>query len=98
MQVQYYSEIKPTLTRPDIRDVTSPFLVWLIRREVTIQQVWRNVELVIAVCRDLVFAGSNHRYAVLAHQTSHATMTYIKANLFEFLSHAWPAIAAKAET
>ena len=49
MQVQYYSEIQPAFTCPDIRDVTSPFLVWLIRREVTIQQVWRNVELMIAV-------------------------------------------------
>ena len=38
MQVQYYSEIQPAFTCPDIRDVTSPFLVWLIRREVTIQQ------------------------------------------------------------
>jgi hypothetical protein len=42
-------------------------LVWLICNEVSIQQVWRNVELVIAVCGDLVFAGSNHGYAVLAH-------------------------------
>ena len=49
MQLQYYSEIQPAFARPNISDVTSPFLVWVIRREVTIQQVWRNVELVIAV-------------------------------------------------
>tara|TARA_B110000467_G_C17981855_1_gene295733 strand:+ start:377 stop:613 length:237 start_codon:yes stop_codon:yes gene_type:complete len=49
MQVQYYSEIQPSFARPNISDVTSPFLVWFIRREVTIQQVWRNVELMIAV-------------------------------------------------
>ena len=56
MQVQYYSEIQPAFARPNISDVTGPFLVWVIRREVTIQQVRRDVELVIAIRRDLVFA------------------------------------------
>ena len=65
MQVEDHSQIQPALARPDIGNVTSPFLVWLIRREVTIQQVGRNVELVIAVCRHLVFARSNHGYTVL---------------------------------
>lgn len=67
MQIHDHSKIQPPFARPNISDVTSPFFVGLIRREVTIQQVWRNVELVIAVCRGLVFAGSNHGYAVLAH-------------------------------
>jgi hypothetical protein len=49
MQIQDHSKIKPAFTRPNISDVTDPFLVRLIRREVTIQQVWRNVELVITV-------------------------------------------------
>ena len=60
MQVQDHSQIQPALTGPDVADVACPFLVWLIRCEVTIQQVRRNVELVVAIGRDLVFAGSHH--------------------------------------
>ena len=93
-----YSRIQPALARPDIGNVSCPFLVWLIRCEITIRQVWRNVELVIAVCRHLVFASSNHGYAVVAHQTPNTAVPDIKANLFEFFSHTRPAIAAKAET
>ena len=98
MQVEDYSRIQPALARPDIGNVSCPFLVWLIRCEITIRQVWRNVELVIAVCRHLVFASSNHGYAVVAHQTPNTAVPDIKANLFEFFSHTRPAIAAKAET
>jgi len=43
-----YSQIQPALTRPDLGNVTHRFLVWLIHRKIMIQQVWRNVELVIA--------------------------------------------------
>jgi hypothetical protein len=59
MQVQDDGEIQPTFTRPNIADVTSPLLIWLISVEVTIQQVRCYVELVIA--------GSYDRYAVLTH-------------------------------
>ena len=43
-----FSQIQPALARPDLGNVTHRFLVWLIRRKIMIQQVWRNVELVIA--------------------------------------------------
>ena len=46
-----HSQIQPSLTRPNIGDVTGPLLIWLVCHEVTVQQVGRNVELVIAVCR-----------------------------------------------
>ena len=49
MQVQYHSQIQPTLSCPNIADVASLFLVWRICHEVTIQQIGRDVELVIAV-------------------------------------------------
>ena len=98
MQVQYYSEIQPSFARPNISDVTGPFLVWVIRREVTIQQVWRNVELVIAICRDLVFAGLYDRYAVLTHQPAYTAVPDIQADLLQLFRHPWPTIAAKAET
>jgi len=66
MQVQHYSQIGPALTGPDITDIHHPFLVWLFGKKVSVQQVRCNVELVIAVRRDLVFTGSDNRYAVLA--------------------------------
>lgn len=59
MQVQNYGEIKPTLLRPDIAYIDHPFLVWLFGKEVSVQQVRRDVELVIAVRRHLVFMGSD---------------------------------------
>lgn len=48
MQVQYNSQIQPTLACPNITDVANLFLVWRICREITIQQIGRDVELVIA--------------------------------------------------
>ena len=49
MQVQDHGQIQPPLAGPDVTDVTCSFLVWPIRREVTVQQVRRNVERVVAV-------------------------------------------------
>jgi len=37
MQIQDHGQVQPALARPDIADVTGPFLVWLIRREGPIQ-------------------------------------------------------------
>ena len=37
MQIQDHSQIEPTLTRPNIADVTSPFLIGLIGCEVPVQ-------------------------------------------------------------
>jgi hypothetical protein len=51
--------IEPAFTCPDIDDVACLFLVWLVSREVPIQQVGRDVEL--------MFARSDNRYAVLTH-------------------------------
>ena len=71
----------------------SPAHFWLgcICCKVTLQQVRCDIELMVTVCCCLVFACCNHRYAILAHQPAHPMMTEIKANLFQFLSCAWPA-------
>ena len=68
MQVQYNSQVQPSLAGPNVADITSPLLVGRISVEVAIQQVWRDIELMIAVGCCLVFAGSDDGYAVLAHQ------------------------------
>ena len=49
MQVQDHRKIQPSLTGPHIADVTGPFLVGFDSCEVPVQQVRRNIELVIAV-------------------------------------------------
>ena len=51
MQIQDHRQIKPALAGPDIADVTRPFLVGPVGGEVALQQVWRDVEGVIAVRR-----------------------------------------------
>ena len=49
MQVQDHSQIQPALAGPDIADIARPFLIGLISGEVPIQQVRRDIELMIAV-------------------------------------------------
>ena len=39
----------PALTGPDVADIACPFLVWLGRNKVAVQQVRRDVDCVIAV-------------------------------------------------
>jgi hypothetical protein len=52
VQIQDHGQIQPAFARPNIADVTCPFLIRLFSREVPIQQVRRDFELVIAVGRD----------------------------------------------
>jgi hypothetical protein len=111
MQIQDHGKIQPTFTRPDLADVTGPFLVRLISCEVPAQQVRCDVELMITVRRDLVFAGSHYRYTVLTHplpgsclpanderETPNTSMANVRTDLFQLFGHPWPAIAAQAET
>ena len=98
MEVQDNGQIQPTLSRPDIADVASPFLVWYVCGDVTIQQVWGNIELGIAVGCDLVFAGPYDRYAVLTHQPANTAMPHIQADLLQLFRHPWSTIAAEAKT
>ena len=98
MQVQDHRKIKPTLLGPNIADVTSPFLVRRVGGEVTIQQVRRNVELVIAVCGDLVFTGSDDGYTILAHQSANSAMPDVQADFLQLFRHAWATVAAQTKT
>jgi hypothetical protein len=48
IQVEDHNQIQLTFARPDIcKHHREAFLVWVIRSEVTILRVWRNVELVM---------------------------------------------------
>ena len=52
VQIQDHGQIQPALARPYAADIACPFLIRLFSREVPIQQVRRDIELVIAVGRD----------------------------------------------
>jgi len=97
MQVEDHSEIQPALACPDIADVSRPFLVGHVCGEVTVQQVQRDVELVIAIGCDLVLPRSHHGYAVLPHQTADAAVPNIQTYLLQLFGHPWTAVAAQAE-
>jgi hypothetical protein len=57
----------------------------------------RNIEPVIAVRGHLVFAGSDNRYTILAHQPTNTAMANIKAQFFQFFGHSGPTVAAQRQ-
>jgi len=62
-------QIQPTLTGPDIADIAHPFLIGPFCREVTVHQVRRDVERVIAVSGRFEFPRSFNDDPVVAHQS-----------------------------
>ena len=96
VQIQDHGQIQPAFAHPNIADIACPFLVRRISREVPIQQVQRNFELVVAVGRELMLTCSQDQDAALAHQTAHAAVTDVQTNLFQLLSHACPAMGVQA--
>ena len=98
VQIEDHGKIQPAFARPYVADIACPFLIRLFSREVPIQQVRRDVELVIAIRRDFVFAGPYDRYAVLTHQPAYTAVPDIQADLLQLFRHPWPTIAAKAKT
>lgn len=66
MKVQDDSQIDPALPRPDIGDVTSPFLVGLARSEILLQEVWRDVECVVAPSRPIALQSPAGQRSVVA--------------------------------
>jgi len=55
MQIEDDRQVEPGLSGPHIADVTGPLLVRLIGTEIPVQKVRRDVDLMIAVGRHLVF-------------------------------------------
>ena len=58
MQIKDDGETQPTLTGPDVADIARPFLIGPFCLEVTVQQVRRDVERVIAVSSRFEFPCS----------------------------------------
>ena len=74
MQVQDKGEVEPSRSGPHIADVTRPFPVRLICVEVPVQQVWCDVEGVVAVGRYFVFLRSFNSYAIFAQYSAKVSL------------------------
>ena len=98
VQIEDNGQIQPTFARPDVADVSGPFLVGAVRREILIQQVGSNVERVIAVCRRLILLGSDNLDTILTHQTAHAPVPNPQPQFLQLLGHPWSPIALQAKT
>ncbi len=90
-------QIQPPFAGPDVADVAPHFWFGSVAPEIAIKHVRGDVERMIAVCGRLelvLFFGD----PVFTHQAAHTPMANIDANFLELFSHAWPPIAAQAQT
>jgi len=97
MQVQDHRQIEPALAGPDIADVARPFLIGPVGGEVALQQVWGDVEGVIAVRRRFELACPFNDNPVLSHQPPNTPVPHINPDFLQFFGHARAAIAAQAQ-
>ena len=98
MEINDHGQIEPFLAGPDIGYITRQLLFRATRREVTIQQVRRDIELMIAIGRCLVFTRADNRNVILLHQSTDAPMADIQTKLFQLFGHARTAITAQCKT
>ncbi len=97
MQVQDHRQIEPALAGPDVADVTRSFLIGLIGSEIALQQVWRDVEPVIAVRRRLELALSFDENPVFAHQPPDTAVPHIGPDFLQLFGHSRATLSAQAQ-
>lgn len=97
MQIEDDRQKKPPLAGPDEADIARPFLSCPICCEVTVQQVWRNVERADTVCGHLQFACPSNDDPVLVYQPRDPSVPNIDADLFQPFGHSGAAVAAQAQ-
>ena len=88
IEIENFCYIQPALAGPDVRDVTCPFLVWSGVRKILIQQIWDDVERMIAIRCHLVFLGPSDLGTVIAHQTAHAPLPNAHTQFLQLIGHA----------
>ena len=69
-QIDDDSQGEPALGSPDRTDISCPFPVGVLRKEITVQKVGYNSRLVAAVGRDLVATGMDKRVLMTAMAVS----------------------------
>ena len=91
------TQTKQPPANPARFNIASPFAIGRVCDEVAIKNVWRNAEVVIAVGRNLVFAGANGTDPIDLHQSANPPFADIKARLLQLHGHARTAMASQAE-
>lgn len=74
IKVHDHSQIDPALARPGVGDIARPLAIGFARRKALLQEVWRDVEDVIAVRCPLGLAAARHLNAVLPHDPGNAAL------------------------
>ena len=65
-------QIKPAFVRVDIGDVGQPNRIWCLTVELLFQQIWRRLQLMVAVRRDwLSTLAKKRRHLVFLHYSGH---------------------------
>jgi hypothetical protein len=67
IQIRDHRQIHPAFAGPDTGYVTGPFLIWGIGSEILVQQVWGDMEDVVAAGCHLVFAYSEPSHCPAGH-------------------------------
>ena len=63
-----------------------------------VPQVWGDIGIVIGVCCYLMLAREEHRYTVMTHQATYATVAEVHANRSQLFRYSWAIVAAQDET
>jgi hypothetical protein len=66
-------------------------------RKILLQEVWRDVECVLAVRRWLEFMGSDHASRVLSHRTPHSAVPNTQAQFVHLRRHSGATMTALAQ-
>ena len=79
-QIDDDRQIEPAFGCPDMADISRPFPVGPVSREVAIQKVGHNIRLGLAVSGDLVATGTHGPDSVVLHQSANTTFPDIRRN------------------
>jgi len=93
-QVDHHGQEQPALVGSDVRDVARPHLVGLAHDELTIEQVGRDRQIVIAVGGDLEAPLALGTNAVQLHEFLHSLLADSNSACEQLFPDAGPAIAA----
>jgi hypothetical protein len=92
-----HRKIQPALAGTYVADIAELFLVLLICHEVTVQQVRRTSEHMVAIRGRLEFAFSFSDDLIFTRQPPNPTVADINADFLQFFGHPRAAAAARGQ-
>src|SRR5690606_15444165 len=91
-QVEHGRQIQPTLLCRQIRDVTTPDLIWCRRIELPLYQIRGHRQRMLAVGRGNILAFDPATHAMGLHQQPHPFLAYTQPSATQLLMDSWPTI------